>query len=285
MKISHNKLKNTGILFELLVRAITADTLAGKDSPAVDIIKKHFVKTELSKEYKLYETLFNKTQLTEGKAEIVISALLESSKKLDKKALNKAKYNLIKEIKEHYNLDEFFKTKLSNYKCHAAFYNLMEIHNNDMNSPKDVIANKITILEHLTSKPGKVEDDSLIKEYSDLDKDLRMLSYKIISEKFNEKYSDFNDNQKTILREYINSVDSSPKLRDFYNKKLNEIKIEIDELNKKTKNESSKIKIHEVLHLMVEVKKNDSVRNEDVIDLLQYCDLLEELKTINNVSR
>jgi len=281
MKISHNKLRNTGILFELLVRAITSDTLEGKDSPAVDIIKKHFVKSELSKEYRLYETLFKKIQLTEAKAEMVLNVLLESSKKLDKKVLNKAKYNLVKEIKEHYNLDEFFKTKLPNYKYQASFYNLMELYNSDQSNPKDIIANKYTLLEHLTAKPNKIQEDTLIKEYSELDKDVRMLSYKIVSEKFNEKYSDLNDNQKIILREYINSVDNTPKLKEFYNKKLNEIKSQIVELNKKTKNEASKIKINEVTNLMLEVKKNDKVKTENVIDLLQFCDLLEELKNVN----
>jgi hypothetical protein len=283
MKISHNKLRNTGILFELLVRTITSDTLAGKDSPAVGIIKKHFVKTELSKEYKLYETLFNKTQLTEGKAEMILNVLLESSKKLNKSKLNKEKYALIKEIKECYNLEEFFKTKLANYKYHAAFYNLMEMYSKDINSPREIIANKITIFEHLTSKPNKIEENSLMNEYSNLDRDLRMLSYKIMSEKFNEKYSDFNDNQKEILREYINSVDNSSKLREFYNKKLNEIKIHLSEVNKKTKNEASRIKVEAIVESMSEVKKNDNIKNEDITDLLQHCDLLEELKTVNKV--
>ncbi len=281
MKISHNKIKNTGIIFELLVRTITSDTLSGKDSPAVDIIRKHFVKTELSKEYKLYETLFKRTQLSEGKAGLILTTVLESSKKLNRKVLNKEKYALIKEIKENYDLDEFFKIKLPNYKYHAAFYNLMEIYINDVNNPREIISNKITILEHLTSKPNKIEEDTKLKEYSDMDKDLRMLSYKIISEKFNEKYSDFNDNQKVILREYINSVDNSSKLKEFYNKKITEIRTQIVEINKKTKNEASKIKIDEIVKTLVEVKKTDNVRNDDLIDLLQYCDLLEELKIVN----
>lgn len=281
MNISHNKLKNSGILFELLVRTITADILAGKDSPAVNIIKNNFVKTELSKEYKLYETLFKKTQLTEAKADIIINALLESSKKLDRKLLNKAKYNLIKEIKEHYNLNEFFKTKLPNYKYHASFYNLMELYNSDQINHKDIITNKNTLLEHLTSQPNIIKEDTLTKEYSELDKDVRMMSYKIFSEKFNEEYADFNDNQKIILREYINSVDNTPKLKEFYNKKINEVKSQIIELNNKTKNETSKIKINEITHLMVEVKKNNKVKKENIIDLLQFCDLLEELKMAN----
>ena len=98
MYIKHSKFKNTGILFELLVRKITADTLAGTESPSVNILKKYFVNTELGKEYKLYETLFKSKNLTEGKANTILTTILESSKKLNRKALKREKYNLVKEF-------------------------------------------------------------------------------------------------------------------------------------------------------------------------------------------
>ena len=278
----HSKLSNTGILFELLTRRITSDILSGNESPAVDIIKKHFVKTELGKEYKLYETLFKKTQLTEGKVDIILNAILEASKKLNKPLLKKSKYNLVRDIKEHYNLEDFFKTKVSNYKSHAALHNLMELHNNVNVNPNEVIENKLTILEFLTYKPKKDEvKDSLMEEYKELDKDTRILSYKIMSDNFNEKNSDLNPHQKSILKEYINSVDNTPKLREFYNKKVNEVKEGISKLNKKTTNQISQIKINEIVNLMKEVDKNAKVKDEDLINLMQYCDLLEELQTVN----
>ncbi len=115
MLIRHSKYKNTGILFELLVRQITTDTLDGKDSPAKDILKKYFVKTELGREYKLYETLLKKTSLTETKANIVVSTLTESSFTLNRGAIKRQKYNLISEIQKHYDLNEFFNHKLPNF--------------------------------------------------------------------------------------------------------------------------------------------------------------------------
>ena len=131
MKIKHSKYKNTGILFELLIRQITADTLEGKDSPVKEILKKYFVKTELGKEYKLYETLLKKSSLTETKADIVINTLLESSKTINRRVVKKQKYNLISELQKHYNLNEFFNHKLPHYKIQAAFYSLLEIYNNE----------------------------------------------------------------------------------------------------------------------------------------------------------
>ena len=283
MNIKHSKYKNTGILFELLVRQITADTLSGKDSKATNILKKYFVKTELGKEYKLYETLSKYKNLTESKAEVVINSVIESSKNLNRGALKRQKYNLIKEISAHYNLEEFFKTKLPNYKTHAALYTLVEIYNSEnLSNPDQIISNKIAILESLTTRAvdkQKVEDD-LLTEFQSYDKDLRILTYKVLLEKFNGKYASLNDNQKEVLKEFINSVDSTPKLKDFYNTKIQEIKTEITELSKGVSNKAVQIKLNEVNNLLSPLSKTDKVGNDDLVNLLQYYELLEELKNV-----
>jgi len=283
MKISHSKYKNTGILFELLVRQITADTLSGNDSKATNILKKYFNKTELGREYKLYESLLKRTNLTEGKADIVINSVLESSKQLNKSALKRQKYNLIKEIKEHYNLEEFFKTKLPNYKAHAALYTLIEAHDNKSVSTDQVITNKLAILEHLTFAVKKEnKPDGLMEEFSKYDNDTRILTYRILLDKFNNKYADFSDSKKSILKEFINSVDNPAKLKDFYNIKIQEIKKSLIVLNKTTKNPVTKIKLDETLkNVLVGLEKNDKINNDHIVNLLQYCDLLEELKQVN----
>ena len=142
MNIKHSKYKNTGILFELLVRQVTSDTLNGGQSPALNIIKKYFVKSELGKELKLYETLSKTNKITEAKANLLIQTILELSKRLNRSSLRRQKYNLINEIKEHYDLDEFFKTKLTNYKPYAALYTLIEAeHTADATNPTQLIDN------------------------------------------------------------------------------------------------------------------------------------------------
>jgi len=283
MLVKHSKFKNTGILFELLVRQITADTLSGKDSKATNILKKYFNKTELGREYKLYENLLKRTNLTEGKADIVINSVLESSKQLNKSALKRQKYNLIKEIKEHYNLEEFFKTKLPNYKVHAALYTLIEAYDNKSISTEQVITNKLAILEHLTFTIKKEnKPDTIMEEFSKYDNDTRILTYKILLDKFNNKYADFSASKKSILKEFINNVDNPVKLKDFYNVKIQEIKKNITTLNKITKNPITKIKLDEVLkNVLVNLGKNDKINNDHIVNLLQCCDLLEELKQSN----
>lgn len=284
MNIKHSKYKNTGILFELLVRQITADTLSGNDSKATNILKKYFVKTELGREYKLYETLSKHKNLTEGKAEVVINSVIESSKNLNRGALKRQKYNLIQEIAKYYNLDEFFATKLPSYKVHAALYTLLEIYNSEnLSNPDQIINNKIAILESLTTRAvdkQKVEED-LMTEFQSYDKDLRILTYKVLLEKFNGKYASLNDNQKTVLKEFINSVDSTPKLKEFYNTKINEIKNELTSLASKVTDKVVKIKLNEVNNMLLPLGKVSKVGNDDLVNLLQYYALLEELTKAN----
>ena len=284
MLIKHSKFKNTGILFELLVRQITADTLSGKNSEATNILKKYFSKTELGREYKLYESLLKRTNLTEGKAEIIINTILENSKHLNRSALKRQKYNLINEIKQHYNLEDFFKTKLPHYKAQAAIYTLIEVYNSDKQvAHEQTISNKLVLLEHLTLSvvKSKENNNDVINEFANYDKDTRILTYKILLDKFNDKYSNFSNDKKSILKEFINSVDNTNKLKEFYNTKIVEFKTQLTKLNTKTKNEVTKIKINEVTNLLLELGKNDKVTNDNIVNLLQYCDLIEELKSAN----
>jgi hypothetical protein len=283
MIIKHSKYRNTGILFELLVRQITADTLSGNPSPAIDILKKYFTKTELGREYKLYESFFKNTNTSEIKADIVINTLIGSSKQLNRSALKRQKYNLIKEIKEHYDLDSFFKTKLPNYKAQASLFTLLEVYNSEnLSNPDQIIENKTSLLEFLTSKhiDKKEVKENILEEFKNQDKDIRVLTYRVLLEKFNDKYSDLNTNQKNVLKEFINGVESTPKLKVFYNTKVTEIKEHLSNLNKIVTDKAIQIKINEVSRLLSPLTKNDRVGDDHLVNLLQYYQLVEELEKI-----
>ena len=284
MKIKHSKYKNTGLLFELLVRQITADTLNGSSSPSLDILKKSFANTELGKEYKLYETLFKTKNLSEGKAEITLNAVLEATRKLNRSVLKREKYNLIKEIQQHYNVNEFFKHQVPNYKGYAAFYKLIEIYNSDkLSETNEIIDNKITILECLTERSvsqKKVRQD-LVEEFSKYDRDLRVLTYKVMLEKFNGKYSNLNKGQKEVLKEFMNSIDNTPRLKEIYNNKISEVKKILKHQSKKVKDDATKIKLLEVVKLLKEINKGSKINNDDLINLLQYYELTEELSNLS----
>jgi|TARA_B100000073_G_scaffold309484_1_gene281231 hypothetical protein len=286
MKIKHSKYKNTGVLFELLVRQITADTLKGSNSPAIDILKKYFVKTSLGREYKLYESVLKSNVISESRANTIISTILENSKRFSRSSLKKQKYNLINEIKEHYDLDVFFGSKIKNYKELAALYTLIEGYNykEDVDS-NQLINNKITLLEHLTKKEVNAENvkKDIIQEFNDYDKDTRILTYKVLLEKFNSKYDSLSDEQKTVLKEFINSVDSTPGLRNFYNTKINELKDSLKSVIENIKDKTTQIKLNEVSKFLVELEKTDKVGDDNLVDLLRYYELVKEIKVANGV--
>jgi len=283
MKFKHSKVKNTGILFELLVRQITSDTLSGKESKAVNILKKYFVKTELGKEYKLYENISKYKNLTEGKAELVLNSIIDLSKGLNRGTIKRQKYNLVKEILTHYNSDDFFKTKLPNYKAYASLYTLIELYNAPNPNPTQIIENKISLLETITLKDinkQKVTDD-VITEFQTYDKDVRILTYKILLDKFNEKYSALSPQQKIVLKEFVESVDSTPKLKTFYNQKIEEIKKELTLLSNKITEKAIQIKLNEVIKFLVPLSKTSKIGDNEIINILQYYELLNEFKSIN----
>ena len=283
MKFKHSKVKNTGILFELLVRQITSDTLSGKESKAVNILKKYFVKTELGKEYKLYENLSKYKNLTEGKAELVLNSIIDLSKGLNRGTIKRQKFNLVKEILTHYNSDDFFKTKLPNYKSYASLYTLIELYNSPNPNPTQIIENKINLLETITLKDinkQKVTDD-VITEFQTYDKDVRILTYKILLDKFNEKYSTLSSQQKTVLKEFVESVDSTPKLKAFYNQKVEEIKKELMLLSNNITEKVIQIKLNEVIKFLVPLSKTSKIGDNEIINILQYYELLNEFKSIN----
>ena len=206
MKLKHNKLRNTGLLFELLVRQITSDTLNNKESKAVDILKKNFNNNLIAKEYKIYKALTSSKNLSETKGNIVIDAAIQAHKKLNKNILNRQKYELISQIKENYNLDDFFKTKIENYKTLASVYMLFEISQSDRVDPEKEVKYKFTIMEDICGSSKEVSKDPILKEYETYDRGTKALVYKLMIQKFNEKYVNLNEQQKNLLKQYISNI-------------------------------------------------------------------------------
>ena len=279
--IKHSKYKNTGILFELLVRQATSDLMSNVDSKAVKIFKKFFTNTELAKEYNLYNTVLNAPKLNESKAEMMVSTIVEQAKKLNREKLDKEKYNLIKEIKKHYDLDNFFKAKIDTYKVYASVYTLIENQlSKEFSDTKQLVTNKLTLLEHITkeSLTERKVASKVVEEFMKEDKEIRILAYKILVEKFNEKYSALSIEQRDLLKEYINNVSDTLKLKTYLNTKLLEVKTELTIIKESTKDKVLQIKLNEVLNFIKPMAANDQIKDEVLIGLMQYYQLISELK-------
>lgn len=276
--LKHSKFKNTGVLFELLVRQVASDTLNNVDSKAIPLIKKYFGKsTELAKEFDLYQTLVKEKFAKENKATQLIEAVLEARAKLNQTSLNRQKYNLIKEIKSSYVLEDFFKSKVNNYKILASVYKLFEYTVSD--NPAEIVDNKDTIVEHITRKDVKKNSTlNEMKAFEAQDKEVRLLSYKILVDKFNTKYSKLNEGQKSLLRQYINSVNDSSELKTFLVSEVIKIQKDLKTLNTKVTDKVTKIKLSEVTNLLNTFKEVKVVKDNHVLNLLRYHELIKELK-------
>jgi len=283
MRIKHSKYKNTGLIFELLVKQIAADTLSRQDSPAVKVLKKFYTgKSSLVREFRLYEYILKNKGVSQMKGETILSTITEVSRKIDRTAIKKQKYELIAEIKNHYDLDEFFSMKVRDYKPLAALYCLMEAQNADLVDPQFIVNNKTTLLEHLTSSKQSEENvkDALVEEYAKYDKDLRLLTYKILLEKFNGAYDNFLPEQKSILREFINASESQVKLRTLINEELTKVSAAVNELKERVADDIAKIKLDEVAKSITPISNKTKVGDNHIINLLQYYELVNELRSL-----
>jgi hypothetical protein len=277
-KIKHSKYKNTGILFELLVRQIATDTLNNKDSMATSIIKSHFgKKTELSKELKLYQSSLKESFDSDYKASEFLNIVLKERLKLNNSNLSKQKYNLIKDIKKHYVLEDFFRYRVTNYKENASIYKLFEYSSSD--NPKQYVDCKSQLMEHLT---GKTSNDDIVskvnEEYSKQPKEVRLLAWKMLVENFNSKYTNLSSKQRSVLKEYINSVDNSDKLKTFVVKECNNLTKILESV--KITDDVISIKVNEVLRLTSKLKASKTITESQVLSLLRYYELYNELKKV-----
>jgi hypothetical protein len=276
-KIKHSKFKNTGFIFELLVRQITAEVMSSSKSVAEKLLKEHFnSKKELSKELKLYQYLINEKYNSESKAEQFINTILEARKKIDEKKLTKEKYNLIKEIKETYNLEEFIKSPISIYKIFET------VTTDEQYEPTDIVSARFTIAENIINTSIQNKDvkvkDAVLEEYRKQDDDLRAVSYKLLVESFNKKYSNLTNDQKGLLREYINNINNTGKLSEYVSTEVTKLVEGLKEVGSKISDKVTKIKLAETIANIRKIKSAKKIKEQHLSAMMMTYELLSELK-------
>lgn len=281
--LRHSKIRNTGILYELLMRQVSTDVLAGKNnSNALTMIKEHFGKgSEIYKELELYQTLLNIRFKSEHKANALVDAVISARKRLDEKKIRKQKYGMIKEIQRSYDVDAFFKSDVANYRILASIYKLFEdATSQEPYNPSDVLRAKTTLTEHISGKVKSqiLEKSKAIAEYEKQPEDIRLLTTKILVDKFNQKYSSLSPQQKSLLKEYINNTAGS--LKKFIELQTPQMKKELVTLAKTVDDKVTKIKLTEVVKQIDTLYKGREVKDEQVSAMLNYYELISELKNL-----
>jgi hypothetical protein len=283
-KIRHSKFKNTGFLFELLTRQITLEVLNGSEEKSKEIIKEFFAgKTELSKELRLFNLLINEKYNSETKAEKFIDAILEAHTRLNYSKLKREKYNLVKSIKETLDIDNFLSSPVTNYKILASVHKLFEAKTLNVNDVKDVFDSKLTLVEHISTKTTnlKQKETKLVEDYKKQEKDLRLLTFKILTESFNKKYTNLNENQKNLLREYINNVSNTSKFGEYFEKELVKTITELHSMYKGMKDKITKIKLRETINVLKKQKLGKKILDEQVSALMLSYELIKEIKLVD----
>ena len=288
--IKHSKFKNTGFIFELLVRQITSEIMSvNTNSKAEKILKEFFSsKKELSKELKLYQYLINEKYNSESKAEKFVETVCEARKRLDEQKITKEKYNLIKQIKETYNIDEFTKSPISNYKSLASIYKIFEASiSKDSFEPKDIVNSKFTIVENMINSSIENKDkkvnDRVFEEYKKQDEEVRMLSYKMLVENFNKKYNNLSEEQKKLLKEYINNINNTGKLKEYVTNEVNSLSEGLKQIGSKVSDKVTKIKLAETISNIKKIKSVKKLKESHLSALMMSYELLKELKNASTI--
>ena len=286
-KLKHSKFKNAGILFELLVRQVTADILAGKEeSTANRILRKYFTESaDLGKENRLYRIILEDKVKDQFAADRLLETIVRTRKKLDERSLNQQKYELIKEIKENYPIEAFLNGSISNYKLLASIYKVFEENVTEVVSdPREVYKARSCITESmlLAKNPTRIiseeEKKDMVKVYQQQNEDVRLLAYKLLVDSFNEKYKNLDDKQKVLIREYINNISNTNSLREYINREVPEVRKQITELKNSIDNDVVKIKIEETLNQLEKITKGTLVKENQIMALMLSYELVKELK-------
>ena len=281
-KTKHSKIRNTGILFELLTRQITVDVLNNdKKGSAAKILKEFFnKKTQLGKEYELYRVLTVENYTSEIKANHLVDAVVKARQKLNNSQLKREKYNLIKEIKKNYDINDFFMARIPNYKVNASIFKVFD--SNTDGNPATETDSRFTIVEHVTrkQKSNKKEDKQLVEGYKKQEKDLRLLAYGILVEKFNKKYSSLSQSQKKLLKEYINNISNTNSLKEFVETETYKVKAKLQSFLPKVSDKVTKIKLKEAINQAETLMKGRIVEDKQVVTLMRYYQLVKELENV-----
>ena len=283
--IKHNKIKNTAFLYECLTRQITSDVLSNNDpSPALAIVKEFFKPTTiLGKELVLYKALTSKKLKNEGKINYLVDSVLRERAKLNYSEMRRAKYNLVKKITEKYELKDFFRTRISNYKDIASVYKLFEIQQNS--NPFEETEIRFVVMENLKEKGApKSNKQSVVEKFAQESKDLRLLSYKILVDKFNQKYSNLNESQRDLLQAYINNISNTSTLKDFMAEEISKLKNEILKIHPKIDDKVVSIKLKECLNVLKKLNKGNVVNEEQLVTMMRFYSLLDEINAAVNKS-
>jgi hypothetical protein len=286
MSKSHNKKRNVGIIYELLLRYIS-NNLINDDKKsaqsALRILEKRFHKsTEIYREFRLFNALAKSTVSDSAVAAAILTEAKGAARRADKGALNKEKSLLIRDINHILNDSSFYYRRVPEYKTYATIQSLL----NDWRKLDEADLLKMVELE------GKMVE-WLLSEKTDesldenIDPNVDTLVVRIMTEKINSKYKNkLNEDQRNIIKSYVFSLSSdngksiSQKLDNMREDTVNQLY----KFKKMTDNKYILEKIDRVENSILEVSI-DNVDDAVISKFLVISQLQNEIKEAINELR
>lgn len=258
-------------MFEALTRASMHEAMnTGQPQRAIRIIKKHF-RDELLSELMLYRTL---SGTTEHDPKSLLELSVQAKKTIDDAKLTKQRYELVRSIKKYYDIDTLLESKVTDYKLQASIFKLFEYTPTD--NPEEYLTCRQVVTESLSNKTQSTSDD-VERVWAEQDPDIRKLGFRILVEKFNEKYKGLPERSKRLLSKYIYEDSSTPAFKEYVVSEVGYIGGRLTELNQKVNDPVVKVKIDEAINLLHSVVASKKITDEHLSGIIKYYELLEVL--------
>lgn len=279
---NHNKKRNSGLLYEFLVRSISQALVDGntkQSNVALKVIRRHFKPgCELHKEFRLINSLIKTTVSSEAVAASIIQEAKAAARSHDKAALDREKSLLISTVNRSINDENFYDHQVNNYKIYATVQTLL----NDWRTPNTDLGRMAQyedqLLKWLVTEKVETPDAALPEESPGTSR----LLMKVMMKRLNEKYAAvLNDEQKQLVRAYAFSTANDDPVS--IKMKLQEIKqklvSEIDEYSLKNPDDVYVNKKLAEAKLRLEEEALESIDDDTVTRFMLYTKLRSELTT------
>jgi len=277
--MSHNKKRNAGIIYELLVRAVSAylvENDKAKAQVALNILSTHFnKKSELYKEFRVFHALTKSTVQDSSIAAAILTESKQSSRRIDSHKLDKEKSSLIKEVNYTLKDPDFYYRNVPEYREFATVQSLINAwREGDRSNLTEMVILESKMIEFLTSSKQQIQEEVEVNPNVDA------LVVKIMNEKFNNKYaSKLTKEQKDLIQDYVFSLQSNT--HEFISERARSIQISaVERLRELKKAEKNTIILEKIDNVMNQVNNIDftTLNDEKIARLMTLNQLISEIK-------
>lgn len=256
-KIKHNKIKNTGLIYQILVRKMIQQATNGKKPTAYNIFNNFFSKDKaLGKQLAIYNLLTNTKYENKDMASSLFEEALDLRMKIDDIRLDKQKYYCIKQIKKHYRIKPLFQTKVDNYKVYASIYKVFESLRYSEYNPLTIVQSRHHVLDFMLrplQEQSQVDSQDM-KLFREQDYDVKEAALTLYVQKFNQKFAVLNESQKQLLKKYTYTMTDNTQLDGYMNK-------EIDRLHQMFKDDDNE-KVQQIFENVDKIKSINNIQDK-----------------------